>query len=277
MPAMSPEQPVIGFLTDFGLDGAAATCRAVILGICRGAQIVDICHTVRKYAIADGAYILRTALPYFPIGVHLAVVAPGVGTARRPIAIRTGRGDVLVGPDNGLLPVPADALGGVSAARALENRDYWLGSPTSSTFHGRDIFAPVTGNLAAARARFEDLGPSVPVDELVRLPAPAATARPGKLETVVTYVDSFGNLRLAGGELEAATLLGGDGSQAQLAVEFTGGEGNRAAQAAARFGATFGSVPRGESLLFVDSSGDLAFADNQGNAAQRLRVANGDP
>nr|MBA3587324.1 SAM-dependent chlorinase/fluorinase [Chloroflexota bacterium] len=87
------ERPVIGFLTDFGLDGAAATCRGVMLGICRHAQIVDISHTVRKYAIRDGAFILRAALPFMPVGVHAGVVDPGVGTDRHPIAIRAARGD----------------------------------------------------------------------------------------------------------------------------------------------------------------------------------------
>src|SRR5918999_2397989 len=207
MPAMPErERPVIGFLTGFGLDGAAATCRGIIWSICRDAQIVDVCHTVRKYAIRDGAYILRTVLPYLPVGPHLAVVDPGVGTARRPIAVRTGRGDVLVGPDNGLLLPAADALGGPVAVRVLENRAHWLPSETSSTFHGRDIFAPVTGRLAAGDAAYEDLGPQADVATLERLPAPRAEALDGELRTVVTYVDSFGNLRLAGrrDELERA-------------------------------------------------------------------------
>ncbi|MDP9244130.1 MAG: SAM-dependent chlorinase/fluorinase, partial [Chloroflexota bacterium] len=111
------ERPIITFLTDFGLDGAAATCRGVMLSICREAQIVDIGHTVRKYAIADGAWILRASLPYMPVGVHVAVVDPGVGTERRPIALRVSRGDLLVGPDNGLLLPPAEALGGTVEAR----------------------------------------------------------------------------------------------------------------------------------------------------------------
>ncbi|MGI8999498.1 MAG: SAM-dependent chlorinase/fluorinase, partial [Candidatus Limnocylindria bacterium] len=97
------ERPVIGFLTDFGLDGAAATCRGVMLSICRDAQIVDISHTVRKYAIRDGAFVLRAALPFMPIGVHIGVVASGVGTERRPIALSPARGDVLISPENGML------------------------------------------------------------------------------------------------------------------------------------------------------------------------------
>ena len=87
------ERPVISFLTDFGPDSAAAICRGVMLSIARDAQIVDISHSVRKYAIADGAYLLSIALPWMPVGVHVAVVDPGVGTARRPIGLLTGRKD----------------------------------------------------------------------------------------------------------------------------------------------------------------------------------------
>ena len=149
-PAM--DRPVISLLTDFGWDGPAAICRAVIVGIAPDAQIVDIGHDVRKYAIRDGAFLLWCALPYLPPGsAHVAVVDPGVGTERRPIAIRTARGDLLVGPDNGLLIPAARALGGIEAAHVLENRDLML-SRITSTFHGRDIFSPIGARLALGDA-----------------------------------------------------------------------------------------------------------------------------
>jgi len=268
-----PERPVIGFLTDFGLDGAAATCRAVMLSICRDAQIVDIGHTIRKYAIRDGAFLLRFALPYFPVGVHVAVVDPGVGTARRPIAVRTGRGDVLIGPDNGLLLPPAAALGGPVEARELTNRDLWL-PITSSTFHGRDIFAPVAAHLAAGDATFDDVGPRIPTDDLVRLPQPSARASDGMIETVVTYVDSFGNVRLAGGADDVATAFGAPADGMPLVAEF--GEPGPLREPT-RYGTTFGAVGIGESLVYVDSLGDLAMADNQGSIARRLGIGHDRP
>jgi S-adenosylmethionine hydrolase len=277
MPAMPARaRPVIGFLTDFGLDGAAATCRGVIWSICRDAQIVDVCHTVRKYAIRDGAYILRTVLPYLPVGPHLAVVDPGVGTARRPIALRTERGDILIGPDNGLLLPAADTLGGPVAARVLQNRSYWLPSETSSTFHGRDIFAPVTAHLAAGDATFEDLGPAADLAGVERLPPPAAEAVAGELRTVVTYVDSFGNLRLAGGRDELERAFGRVEDGRPFVAAFAGADGESIVEPLT-FADTFGSVPPGAALLFVDSSGDLAVADNQGNIAARLDVASDRP
>lgn len=268
-----PERPVIGFLTDFGLDGAAATCRAVMLGICRDAQIVDIAHTLRKYAIRDGAFLLRFSLPYFPVGVHVGVVDPGVGTQRRPIGIRTGRGDVLIGPDNGLLIPAAQALGGVEEARELANRDLWLPT-TTSTFHGRDVFAPVAAHLAAGDAEFAAIGPVVPIDELIRLPEPEAVAADGAIDTVVTYVDSFGNIRLAGGPDELHGAFGEIANETPLVAEFDGPEPVREAT---RYATTFGVVPQGESLVYVDSLGNLAMADNQGNLASRLGIGHDRP
>jgi S-adenosylmethionine hydrolase len=265
----STDRPVMGFLTDFGLDGAAATCRAVMLSICRDAQIVDIAHTIRKYAIRDGAFLLRFALPYFPVGVHVGVVDPGVGTERRAIGVRTGRGDILIGPDNGLLLPPAEALGGIEEARELTNRNLWL-PVTTSTFHGRDIFAPVAAHLAAGDASFEEVGATLEPDGLVGVPEPAATVRPGTLETVITYVDSFGNARLAGERDDLAASLGElrDGLEVTIAIDADGSTLREDTQ----FASTFGAVPVGTSLLYIDSLGNLALADNQGNLARRLGI-----
>ena len=216
--------PVIGFLTDFGLDGAAATCRGVMLSICPDAQVIDISHTVTKYAIRDGAFLLRSALPYLPGGVHVGVVDPGVGTARRPIGIRTGRGDVLIGPDNGLLIDPAEVLGGIEEARELANRDLWL-PVTTSTFHGRDIFSPVAAHLSAADTTFEQLGPALAPDALVRLEDPEPIIEDGRVEARVAYIDSFGNVRLSARADALEQAFGPLTPGARLAA--TIGEGDR--------------------------------------------------
>jgi S-adenosylmethionine hydrolase len=266
----SRERPVLAILTDFGLDGAVAACKGVILGICRDAQIIDVGHSIRKYAINDGAFLLGFALPHVPVGVHIGVVDPGVGTPRRPIGIRTGRGDVLIGPDNGLLMPAADALGGAIEARELTNRDLWL-PVTSSTFHGRDIFAPVAAHLASGDVPFSDVGEPIPVGDLVRLPEPTAVATSDAIATSVTYVDSFGNARLAGGAAELSTAFGelADGEPLHVELE------DPAALEAARYATTFGAVDVGQSLVYLDSVGSLAIADNQGNLAARLGVERG--
>ena len=266
--ARSERPPVIGFLTDFGFDGAAATCRGIMLSICPTAQIVDISHAVRKYAVRDGAFVLRATLPYLPVGVHVGVVDPGVGTDRRPIAIRADRGDLLVGPDNGLLPA-ADALGGPVEARELANRDLWR-SVVSSTFQGRDVFAPTAAHLAAGNASFADVGPELPIALLVRLPPVRARSRQGVVETEVTYVDSFGNLRLAGGADELAAAFGSLQTARQVRVLVDGVDIGPAFLVP-----SFGHVEEGATLLYVDSTGDLALAINQGDLAARTGATTG--
>lgn len=267
----SPERPVIGFLTDFGFDGAAAICRGVMLSIARDAQIVDISHSVAKYAVREGAYLLWAALPWLPVGVHVAIVDPGVGTERRPIGLRTGRGDVLIGPDNGLLLPAARRLGGLTEARLLEHPD-WMLPNTSATFHGRDVFAPIAAHLAVGEP-FERVGRSIALGSLVALEFPAPVAEQGLLSTAILHVDSFGNLRLAGGVADLAAALGPIEPGTRLEVELP--DSTRPRDEHARFSRTFGEASAGDLLLYEDSSANLALAESNGNAARRLDVEPG--
>jgi len=263
-------RPLITFLTDFGADAAAGICRGVMIGIAPDAQIVDISHSVRKYAIRDGAFLLRVALPSMPVGVHVGVVDPGVGTARRPIGLRTARGDVLIGPDNGLLTAAAERLGGIREARALENRA-WMLPRTSTTFHGRDIFAPMGAHLAAG-APFEEVGPAIDVATLARIEFPEAVVGDGALESAVVYVDSFGNLRLGGDAADLARAVGALAPGRRLQVEFGSTDGREPLVEVVPWAQTFGEVPIGSPLLYEDSFGGLAYADNQSNVAARLSI-----
>ncbi len=263
-------RPVITFLTDFGPDAAAAICRGVMIGIARDAQIVDISHSVRKYAIRDGAFLLWASLHSMPVGVHVGVVDPGVGTVRRPIGLRAGRGDVLIGPDNGLLMPAAARLGGIAEARLLDN-SAWMLPDVSSTFHGRDIFAPMAGHLAAGGA-FEAVGPVVDVETLTRLDFPAPVIRDGGLHSSVVYIDSFGNLRISGVPADLARAVGPLEPGRRLRVEFAGANGSVAIVEVVPWARTFGEVPAGSPLLYADSFGDIAYADNQSNVAARLGI-----
>ena len=269
MATLGRSRPVIGFLSDFGLDGAAAICRGVMLGICPDAQIVDISHTVAKYAVADGAFVLAAVVPYLPVGPHVGVVDPGVGTERRPVALETRRGDVLIGPDNGLLLPAAQELGGLREARAIENRDLWLPT-TSSTFHGRDIFAPVAAHLAAGEADFEAVGSAIDPATLVRLTEVRPRVADGSLQTEVVYIDTFGNLRLAGTRDDVVAAVGPEG----VRIRFRIGDG--AWPGEARFVRTFGEVEAEEALLYVDSSGHPALARNRGSLAAITGANRGD-
>jgi len=181
-----------------------------------------------------------------------------VGTARRGVALGTPNG-VLVGPDNGLLIWAAEALGGIASAYELTNKD-WFQGDVSSTFHGRDVFAPAAAHLAAGAA-LADAGPAIDKDSLVRLPDPVVTVGDGWLEAEVLTVDRFGNVQLAA---NGDTLLG---LGSELVIN---------GAVSARRGATFADVAQGNLLVFEDSAGHVAIAVNNGRAVVVLSVTPGD-
>lgn len=260
-------RPVITFTTDFG-PAAPAACRGVMYQIAPDALIIDVSHQVQRWSIRDGSDTLLFALPHMPVGVHVAVIDPGVGTERLGVAIKVARGDILVGPDNGLLPLVAERLGGVTAVHSLENRDLMLPVVTSS-FHGRDIFAPMGAHLAMG-SPIEAVGPAVDPAALIRLPEVRATVTPGELRTQVVHVLIYGNTRLAGTPADLEAAIGPLTPGRPVVLDFEAIEGVPAVTERTVWERTFGRVPLGRSLLMADSEGCLSLADNQGNAAVRL-------
>jgi hypothetical protein len=262
-----PPRPVVSLLTDFGVrDPSGAICEGVILDICPGATVVHISHEVTKYAIRDGALMLWCALPFFPVAIHMAVVDPGVGTRRRPLAVVVGRGDVLIGPDNGLLRPVARRLDGIRAVHELTSDAHRL-HPVSSSFHGRDIFAPAAAHLACGLP-VRELGPELDPATLIDLVIPDATPIPGGVATTVIYVDTFGNCKLAGLRSELEAVVGPMRPGRAVRVQADG-----AAERRLDWADTFGNVPVGEPILYVDSYDRLTLAVNQGNAAAELGLA----
>ena len=266
-------RPFISFMTDFGVGSSApAVCRGVMLDIAPDARLIDVTHAIRQFAVRDGAFLLARSVPYFPVGAHVAVVDPGVGTERRPIALQAGRGDFLVGPDNGLLVPAARALGGIVAARVLENHALWLPN-VSHTFHGRDIFSPVGARLATGTP-FDMVGPALDPSEITDLVLPIATPREGGLDTSVLLIDAFGNCRLAGETSDLVTAFGSmdHGRQFELVLPARGGHPQT--RVAVAWVSTFGDVPVGEPLLFEDADyAGPALAINQGSAAEVLGLS----
>jgi S-adenosylmethionine hydrolase len=256
----------ITFLTDFGLeDDFVGTCHGVLKQIAPEAQIIDITHGIRPGHVLQAALMLANTLPYMPAGVHLAVVDPGVGGGRRPLALRDAEGRLYVGPDNGLLLPAAERFGGVAAAHELANPEYALDS-VSRTFHGRDLFSPAAAHLALGVALGE-LGPPVDPDALVRLDLPQPEVGQSRIRAVVLGVDRFGNiaLNLTREHLDSVAIVPG------MRVELVTG-GNRYYAVAAR---TFGDATPGELLVYEDSYRNVAIAVSRGSAAALLNVTEG--
>jgi len=230
----------------------------VLKRIAPEAEVIDITHGIAPQNVIQGALVLAGTLPYMPEGVHLAVVDPGVGGTRKPIALRGGDGRLYVGPDNGLLVVAADRLGGVEEAVELVEPAYRL-EPVARTFHGRDIFAPAAAHLATG-VLLGELGPPLAVGDLVRLELPAPDVGTRRIRATVLHVDRFGNvqLNLRSADLERVGIE--PGAQVEIEVGF-----ERYYAVAAR---TFAEVRPGDIVLYEDAYWNIALAINQGNAAE---------
>jgi S-adenosylmethionine hydrolase len=256
----------ITFLSDFGLqDDFVGTCHGVIKRIAPETQIVDITHGIEPQAVLQGALVLANTLPYMPEGVHLAVVDPGVGSTRRGLALRDAGGRLYVGPDNGLLVPAAERLGGIVNAWELTSAEYML-EPVSRTFHGRDVFAPVTAHLACGVAP-EELGPAVEPASLVRLDLPEPEVGEAWARATVLYVDRYGNvqLNLARRDVERAGIVPG------LRVELDLGHDRYYATAARMFA----DARAGDIILYEDAYENIAVAITDGNAAEMFSIRPG--
>ncbi|MDA1189383.1 MAG: SAM-dependent chlorinase/fluorinase [Chloroflexi bacterium] len=249
---------MITLTTDFGTrDGYVAAMKGVILGICPEAHIVDVSHDISPQNVAQGAFVLDNAVQYFPSdAVHVAVVDPGVGTSRQPIALSTSAG-FFIGPDNGIFTHVLRRLGHMTGAEVpegcsavvLDKTEYWR-HPVSNTFHGRDIFAPVAAHLAKG-VPMEKLGS--PIDSLVSLKLSQPFVRGNHVEGRILHVDSFGNLISD----IPASLIDRDVVSVRIADRTNSG-----------LNETYGV---GEGLMaLVGSHGYLEIAWRNGSATQRL-------
>ena len=255
----------ITFLSDFGLkDDFVGTCHGVIKRIAPGAQIIDITHGIPPTAILQGALVLANTIDFMPIGVHLAIVDPGVGGPRRPLALRDAEGRLYVGPDNGLL-LPATSRHGIDQAHELANPEYALES-ISRTFHGRDLFAPAAAHLATG-VPLEELGPPVDPEGLIRLDVPEPVVRDGAIHATLLYVDSFGNiaLNLDRDDVEALGISSGTRIELELS-------GERYYALMAR---TFADARPGDVILYEDSYKKMSLAISRGSAARMLHASPG--
>jgi len=257
---MTRPRPIV-FLTDYGLaDEFVGICHGVIARIAPDARVIDLTHAITRQEVLQGALVLARATAYLPEdAVFVAVVDPGVGSDRRAIAVEAASGALLVGPDNGLLSMAWESLGGARRAFEITADEVMLPTP-SKTFHGRDVFTPAAAHLASGTP-IERVGPAVDVDalEVVELPGPMVA--PGKLGARVVSVDGFGNVQLnvRPEDLERAGLGG------RLSVH---------GRAIPRV-SVFADLHERALGAIEDSQGFVALVVNQGSAAELLELRPG--
>lgn len=258
----SASRPIITLTTDFGLvDHYVGTVKGVILGHCREAQIIDITHEIPPFSIYTGAYAIEQAAPYFPEGtVHVVVVDPGVGTVRKPIVV-AARGQYFVAPDNGVLSLITGA--GVEFKAFEIARPDLMHPELSTTFHGRDLFAPAAAVLASGQLRPEDVGPEL--DKITQVAEMwPKQIRPDWWHGKILSVDRFGNVIT---NFKAETIP--DIKRQAFRLEI----GSH--RMISRYHSTFGDAPVGQLFVYAGSSGYLEVGLNQDSAARQLGVSIG--
>lgn len=256
----------ICFLSDFGLqDEFVGVVKGVLFRISPDSVVIDITHQVPPGGVRSGALALSRAIQYLPPGVVLAVVDPGVGTSRRPLAVATEFG-YFVGPDNGLLSPAVAMVGGASAVHEIANPEVMIPGP-GSTFDGRDVFAPAAGLLAAGEAQLSDLGPEVDLSSLIPMLLPLPRVEPPLVLGEAWWVDVFGNVETNVGpeELELVGLRPGD----ELVVRV----GSSSHQG--RWVNAYQDVADGELAVHVDSAGLIALAVGGTRADEDLALTTG--
>lgn len=260
-PEKRPNQVL--FLSDFGLfDDSVSQCKAVMQAVNPSVKITDITHNVPAYNIRMASFYLSDSAMLWPKGsVFVAVVDPGVGTSRRPIAIRTKSGHYFVGPDNGIFTLPIRNLG-LDKAVHIENLSY-ARKDLTTTFHGRDIYAPVAARLASDPGSFSRLGREIA--DPVLLSWSGSEASLSGLKGSILHVEApYGNVWTDASGEALKSLQTGNVSRLSLTIGTT--------TIAAPLASTFGDVPQGEPLIYINSRGLVSFALNMGNFAERYGV-----
>lgn len=266
MPTLVLRPFPLAIITDFGYrDHYTGSMKGVIMSIAPGAAVIDITHGIPAQSVMAGAIALRESWSFFPRRtVFLAVVDPGVGTSRAPIAIETRAGARFIGPDNGLLWLAANDAG-IRRIVKLTSAHYRL-THVSNTFHGRDIFAPAAAYLWRGTP-ISALGPAVDPNSIVRLDLPGPVESPREVRGEVIYVDGFGNL-VTNIDRGTAERFGTRFRHKSLSVRIKGG-------AAMRLLDAYGDAPKGVPLAIFGSFGLLEVAIRDGNAANRFAAGPG--
>lgn len=256
----------ISFLSDFGLeDEFVGVVHGVVARIAPEVRVIDVGHNFRRGDVRGGAMAILRAVQYMPQGVMLAVIDPGVGTARQPIAARTEWG-VFIGPDNGLLAPAVAMVGGADKIVTLTNPELVLPA-SGATFDGRDRFAPAAAVIASGQAAFEDLGPELASDSVTPLVIPLVEHNENSVRGEVLWMDHFGNAQsnVSPDDLQMIGIKPGDEVTMRIgAIEHDLTWVN-----------AYGDVLEGEGLLHVDSYGQIAVAVRGGRSDEDYPLEEG--
>lgn len=249
----------ISFLSDFGRDDEfVGVVHGVIARIAPEVRVIDVGHDFAQGDVRAGALALMRSIQYLPQGVALAVIDPGVGTARKAIAARTDWG-TLIGPDNGLLAPAVAMVGGADRVVSIENPEVMLPAP-GATFHGRDLFGPAAAVIASGQAELEDLGPEVEPDDVIPLMMPLVEHGEDSVVGEVLWVDHFGNAQLNISPADLQLIGIGPGTDIVLKIA--------SAEFQIEWVDAYGNVEDGEGLLHIDSYGQIAVAVRNGSAVE---------
>lgn len=257
------KKPFISLTSDFGVGSQGiGIMHAVALDICPEAEIIDLRHGLPGFDVTEGAWTLES-IQYLPVGCHVCVVDPGVGTSRRGIIIKTGRGDYLIGPDNGVLvPAAERILGGIEKAVEIKNQKY-MRKPVSPVFHGRDVFTPAAAWLCKG-IDISEFGPEIKPENLVKAPYGEAEVKPGYVSGEIIHVNHFGSIFVNVGQKDFRKS--GIKYKDDVLIETK----NRKIRT--KFLKTFGEVPKGKPVMFPDDYGRIEIAINMGNFSERFAV-----
>lgn len=272
--AVTAQNKIVVFQTDFGLkDGAVAAMKGVSMNVDSSLKLFDLTHEIPAYNIWEAAYRLEQTVTYWPAGtVFVSVVDPGVGTSRKSVVLRTNSGHFIVTPDNGTLTLIAQSLG-IAAIREIDEAvNRRKNSEQSYTFHGRDVYAYTAARLASGKISFEQVGKELP-KEVVSIPFQKATLENNVLKGTIAILDiQYGNIwtNIPAELFKQLHIVAGD----KLTVTVYHNK-QKVYSGTMPYCSTFGSVPEGKPLLYLNSLMQLAFALNMGNFSAVHKVYSG--
>lgn len=252
--------------SDFGKQTqGVGNMEAVVYNINPDTKIIHLMHGIPGFDTMQAARAMETVY-YMPVGFHVCVVDPGVGTKRKCIVIKVKRGDYFIGPDNGCLMTAPRLLGGIEKVVEIKNEKYMI-KPVSPIFHGRHVFAPAAAYLSKG-VKMEEFGPVLRTEELTKAPYDEAKVKDSKIEATVIHINDFGSLHLNILQPEWDKMGIKKDENVQLLIEKK--------NIYVPFVDTFGDVPRGKPLIMKDDYQRIEIAINQGSFLKKYPVKVGD-